>query len=680
MIDQNLITNEDYQDFRELICYERPASVLLHFNHGLLGLRLLLVDRILLKTENDRIIGQSNYFADFLNSYNVLADTRISTKTVNDFEQDLRQEFENKSTNALLLTYGNVLAGELLLSTWMVEYNIDNKVSPWLVSSLRGDDFYIRRPMTTEEIYDKSYKSDNATEIQSLSFSKDILSLAQLSLDDFSKAFKVEEAIHEVSQKLSETRLNGSPAGSEILIAKTTESRPQHDDLINKVTDGFKNILLVRYFWPIQFHFKPFIIFLNQYLKINNFNDSFLINEINSIKTETEILNGLSAKYGINPQSKTLDQFYQYFLSILNRVQGVENHFFSNYPSQKMTYSIESSGSFGNALAPMLEYNGLHLSSKSAMVPTLHLSDKTAIDDPNSGYIDKLNVRKKLSNSVFSVVHKEISSSSDLENLEYPFILKSSLGWGSGYVFKVSNAKEAQQSIIQIKNLNRIFHSQNPKAKIFAEEFLTGQEFAAEIKINAQGAEVLSIFERIENEENKFLDHAYVLIRSRQKLLKNQFSNLLIKICQKLQITSPFAHIEFKWDEKIGRFGLVEVNFRMGGGGFLANVYNYAFSNDIFSAESNAETYHKEMDNDIFLGLIPIVKGKGLIREIKGKKEIMEMKCIKKAFWLKNEGSYFSPPPLGFDYAAGIISSHKNLDEMNKYICEIEQILEFIYA
>lgn len=680
MINQDLITNEDYQDFRELICYERPASILLHFDHGILGLRLFWVDRILLERQDNRIIAQSNKFADFLNMHNVLANVSISTKSLEDFAQDLRSEFENESAHAVLLTYGNHLAGELLLSTWMVEYNKENTADPWLVTSLRGDDFYVRRSMSTEDLYNRSYKSNNISEVQRLSFSEKILSLARLSLNDFIRDFNIDDSILDASQKLSAKRLLGDSAGCEILLNQVLESRPQHSDLVEKVASGFKNVLLVKYFWPIQFHFKPFLVFVKQYLKVKNIQDDFISEEIDSIRIETEILNGLANKYGLNPQSKYLDQFNDYFLSILQRTQAIENYFFENYPHKKTVYKIESSGPLTCALSSALNCSNIHLVSKSAMAPILHLSDKTAMEDPQSGYIDKSSVRARLSKTPFAVAHTTISSAADLLNLSYPLILKSSLGWGSGYVFKVNTKFEAQESLAQIKNLHRLLYSGSTEPKIMAEEFLTGQEFAAEIKITSEGPQILCIFERLEKEKNELLDHAYVLILSHQQVLKSRFSHLLTQICEEVQITSPFVHIEFKWNEENRRLGLIEINFRLGGGGFLAGVAHLASGVNIFNTEPTFEISKKQSTEDIFLGLVPKVAGKGLVIKIKGKEQVMAMKGTKKAFWLKNEGSYFAPPPLGFDYPAGVISSHKDLQEMNQYISEVEKVLEFIYA
>lgn len=680
MINNQLLHDYDYQDFRELICYERPACVLLHFQHRINGLRFLLADRILILKDNGKLQLLSNDLDQFLRSHQVISDVKL-TPDLNAFEIEnaFISEFSNRNAHALLLTYTNEVAGNLLMSTLLVEYHSDQI---WKVSSLRGDEFYIRKNVSFSELYERLYIAQNGLEYQRLYFSDELLQLSNITIADFLNSVSIDARLEQIVEKLNHLKLEGKLVASQALFAQFEEIDFQSDLWQSQVLSGFKNVLLVKAFWPIQFYFQPFLVFVRNYLeqRPSDSTSEMIVRLLHEIKTKTEILTSLANKFGIAPQNRTLESFQSEFSHILGLVQQIEIVFFENYPSKKNVLSLMGGGPLSRSLDEMVRSEKIFLAPPMKGMDRIHLSDSTAANDVLSGYLSKDQVRQALKGSEFDVFYKVLQAIDDILPGDLPGILKSNFGWASGFVFQVNNTEQVIQSLAKIRQMHRLNLKEKTTAKILLEELLKGDEYAAELRFLNGQVQILGIFQKFASAPADFADYAYVLTMDKQAHLLEKFQDYFHRLADQLKLQNVYLHIEFRWDEQTRRFGLIEINFRMGGGGFLASIIHRAAGrNAIWSSSSNLVPTTMTSAK-IYLGLVPHVQGRGLIKFIRGQDKIQQHPNVQKCFWLKSIGDNFAPPPQGFDYPAAIISQHESEDEMRSFVNLVGKEFGFNYV
>ena len=674
MIRDNLLTDPVYQDYRELICYERPASIFLHFEHGLHHLPLLLFDRSLVEKKDGRVVGMENQFARFLEDHNVLQESELKAQNSDELWIKMQALWQEGPQSVFLMTYFNELSGEILLSTWVVEPIFDESSRQIKLTSLRGDDFFVRKTTDFDYFFSKLHQVNQVFDLQILRFFPSIKKLAHLAAEEFIGLEKIDLKIEEVAKKISSLRLDGQAAGTELLIQEVESWQLDSDDLAKKVRNGYKSVLLVKFFWPVQFHYKPFLVFVKHYLHAKNILDPDIQTLLQQTNELTDIVVALSQKFGLTGQAKILPQFKDIFLSLLHLTVHIED---TRYVQKKKDYRVQGISPQSKVLKNLLDTRGVYIASKHSTATILHLDDASAMSDPQSGYRNKHQVRESLKGSEFEIKFQAVESVESLKNWTFPFVMKTSSGWGSCQVYRVTDNSHAHQAFNDIKRFHRIFFPANETVKVLAEEELSGPEYAAEV-VNINGHyEVIGIFEKAATHQSFLLDHTYILNGDKQRMLWDRFRSHLLKLCKILGTEAPYLHIEFRFDDQTHRLGIIEVNFRMGGGGFLTWL---AFKSCGFPFLNPKAQFVPEWQPGVFADLVPRIQGHGLIREIHGRQFIEAHPAHLLSVWTKNPGDYYTPPPRGFDYPVEILTYQKSEKDFFDFVKEVELILRFDYA
>jgi len=358
MISNNLLVDPAYQDYRELICYERPASIFLHFEHGLHHLPLLLFDRILVERKNGRIVGMENQFARFLECHNVLQEVELRAQNSEELWIKMHALWREDPKSVFLMTYSNELSGEILLSTWVVEPIFDESRRQVKLSSLRGDDFFVRKITDFEYFFSKLHQVNKVFEIQTLRFLPTITKLVSLAAEEFLELEKIDTKIEDVAKKIRSLRFDGQAAGTELLIQEVESWQLDPDDLAEKARNGYKSIILVKFFWPIQFHYKPFLVFVKHYLQVKKIVDPDIQHLLQQTIELTDIVVALSQKFGLTGQAKILAQFIDNFLSLLLLTVRIEDLFFTRYVHMKKSLRVGGMSPQSKVLKDLLDTSG----------------------------------------------------------------------------------------------------------------------------------------------------------------------------------------------------------------------------------------------------------------------------------------------------------------------------------
>lgn len=338
--DYNYFDDRDYSDYRELICYERPTAVLLHYEHNITYLRLWLYDRFDFEWKNGELVNRSNSFDNFLKK------SEIVKYDIVNLELDKVENFINslfdENANAVLVNYFSRIGESLIVSILMLERDKNG----FLATSLRGDSFYIRRPIFFDELKNSLHIVNKKFEYFTISVPVNFPISNEKNLRDISLKFNLHSLFkNKVNAYLKYRLENDSITGAKALSAAYEDKIKNFTFWENKIKSGFDNALLVEFFWPIQFAYKPFLIYLG-YLERNDLlpyyfdyaikvkanSNSSLSDQIRTLleksESRSEILSNLSILFGKRPTEKRFNNFINQFKSIIENYEEIEDILF----------------------------------------------------------------------------------------------------------------------------------------------------------------------------------------------------------------------------------------------------------------------------------------------------------------------------------------------------------------
>ena len=322
----NYFADQDYSDYRELICYERPVSVLLHYEYNITYLRLWLFDRFDFEWKNNEFIMKTNEFESLLKSKKIISEH--SKDSNGEDVEVLINDILNSST-AILVNYFSKIGESVIVSTLMLEKD----GSGLIATSLRGDSFYVRKSILFSDLKDKIYFENGKIDFFTINFSEGMLETNPPSILELAQKNHILSSFQNKLEDYSMRLQKGDLVGSKALRKSFDTSSRDFSYWNDKVNEGFSNALLVNLFWPIQFAYKPFLVFLG-YLERNNLLNSFLnitkVEEevlkliLNQIRQKSEIISSLGILFGKKPSPSRFSSFINLFEEILNNYEKIE--------------------------------------------------------------------------------------------------------------------------------------------------------------------------------------------------------------------------------------------------------------------------------------------------------------------------------------------------------------------
>ncbi|MBQ9435794.1 MAG: ATP-grasp domain-containing protein [Bacteroidales bacterium] len=144
----------------------------------------------------------------------------------------------------------------------------------------------------------------------------------------------------------------------------------------------------------------------------------------------------------------------------------------------------------------------------------------------------------------------------DANKLQFPLVLKPSVGFLSAGVHVVHNADEWNAAISDIQRNFHKVSTQFPEfvigtQKFLIEEYICGEEYAVDTYFDENGNPViLNIFHHRFANESDTSDRLYCSSRSLYDQYEEPFMNFLVKLNKVLQLHDFPMHIEFRYDGK----------------------------------------------------------------------------------------------------------------------------------
>ena len=316
-----------YSDMREIVCHERPIIFVLHYYFGLDVPYDLLRDRYFftLTTEGE-LTPASNLMMDFFERSGIVTNVSLPVKDCG-IEAVLEREYG--PTTALILPTAKIVAGDRLVTSVMVEGGADS----FLVSSLRGDDFYIRREEPRKDI------------IERLAVDNDMLHFVRFKVpsgiaqgNDFNSFTREMQSFStsELTTILSKFQIAQSgkhKVGADALAEFLDLQQAQLLKYTQQLSEGFNNVLLARVLWPMTFCYLPFVIASRRMAE-----RQLLSPEVGTLALSIGDLTGLAANlghlYARSPVKASGDRFFGTLGRIIEEYLRLESLVLSETPLQ----------------------------------------------------------------------------------------------------------------------------------------------------------------------------------------------------------------------------------------------------------------------------------------------------------------------------------------------------------
>jgi len=317
-----------YSDMREIVCHERPIIFVLHYYFGLDVPYDLLRDRYFFSlTTEGELTPASNLMMDFFERSGIVTNVSVPAKD-RAIEEVLEREYG--PTTALILPTAKIVAGDRLVTSVMVEGGADSL----LVSSLRGDDFYIRR----EELR-KDFTARLALDNDTLQFVRVTVPSGIVQGNDFNsftremQSFSTRELTTIFSKFRTAQSAGKHKIGADALAEFLDLQQAQLVKYTQQISEGFNNVLLARVLWPMTFCYLPFVIASRRMAERHS-----LSPEVGALALSIGDLTGLAANlghlYARSPVKASGDRFFGTLGRIIEEYRRLERLVLSETPPQ----------------------------------------------------------------------------------------------------------------------------------------------------------------------------------------------------------------------------------------------------------------------------------------------------------------------------------------------------------
>ena len=229
----------------------------------------------------------------------------------------------------------------------------------------------------------------------------------------------------------------------------------------------------------------------------------------------------------------------------------------------------------------------IYTNSENALAWFIDKPQTSKLFNQIQNFKDKIKFRKLIKslfpNFFFKTIKLEDIQSLNLTDINFPFVIKPSIGFLSIGVHVVNNERDwdIAKNELTYDKLQSIFPSEVLDTSTFIiEDYIEGEEFAIDFYFNINGdAVILNILHHIFSSGTDTSDRVYSTSKDIILRYEDKFKNFLNLIGQKLDLRNFPAHAELRIDTN-GQIIPIEINpLRFGGwcttGDLLGIALNY---------------------------------------------------------------------------------------------------------
>lgn len=297
-------------------------------------------------------------------------------------------------------------------------------------------------------------------------------------------------------------------------------------------------------------------------------------------------------------------------------------------------------------------------------------------------------------NNILTPSAKIYNTSNDINfnELQYPLILKPSLGYASSCVIKIKNEDELRNKIRTLIITDKLYlnNNNNTCSQIILEEFIDGYEYSVD-SLWYDGEVMLHFIATKENPQGPlFKDRVYVS----DPMLNPELKLLIEKSVEKAIITTGYltgaTHVELRI--KNNKCYFLESACRPGGSGMTYRIFSDSYEQNIFKlfyklyTSDSRDEYIKYM-NEINLpkqpsnlSLLYIIQHTehGKIKEIKGLEEILDRPEVMTSVTLRKVGDKLLSEEVDPGYINILFCSIEGNEKGIDYALELVEYYESV--
>jgi hypothetical protein len=727
-----MIDLPDYQDYRELICFERPAAVWLHYFYGFHHCRLLLADRFLFTwcTLSNELVSVTNVLSDYLHSSETVAEESVTFQSRDELRNWLCTYLRDADPHeALFLPYFSRIGSSTIVSTLVLE--LEPNRSGFLSSCLRGDHFFIRNKQSLENLLDSIYLENLTLDYFRFQPKSSVLKDRLKSPREMIRTLGVCNIIKDTADtffKMS-AGLNSVLVGAAAAKQAFEFSVRDFDYWKGAVNEGFDNALLVKLFWPIQFSYQPFVVFLDYISRMGllpaigwSGSAKDLRLAISEIRAQSQVLSNLGILFGKNSTQRNFLRFTNEMEALLKQYERLETLFFegmvfdsarseqpakrsvvlavaSTEAAQETLDAIQAAGFDSVLLSGNEAEDAINAPDGHEVIGTFCLSEN--LKEFEFNIAQKMDLNRPSESTFRSSRDKHymristaLPAGSDFQfsgiddsvedpqpPLDFPFVVKPNLGYASVGVSVVRSKEEFANSVRSIRRANRFFLGNTFKtvpSSVLCESLLNGPEFAVDSITVGGKTRVFGIFSRKFIAENNFQDHILVVDPHLDVALRKQIEDCVKAHLQQLGYTDGPSHTEIRLHEENGVPVVLESALRIGAGGCMGALIEKTTG---FAYNACAVRSHLQMISDAEweslpsilphrYGLFFVPQGGcgGMIKSFNGENFLRDNSDIFYFRFHKRAGERLVPYPKGPDYPAVILALSDDSVHLNNLI------------
>ncbi len=265
-------------------------------------------------------------------------------------------------------------------------------------------------------------------------------------------------------------------------------------------------------------------------------------------------------------------------------------------------------------------------------------------------------------------VIKKGEANYNLDELEFPIIIKPSCDTGSRNIYLCNNEDEARIAISQIQNRVEQFD-------ILVEEFVDGNEYSAEVYIASGEVNVVAITEKkVLSDDNPVeIGHTVPAVINTEQF--DEIQQMIKEVVEIIKIEDAVIHVEFKLSTKGVK--IIEVNGRPGGDN-ICNLVKYSTGMDLIhiavclsvgkydqckkTSEPMAETVGINFFYSLKDGIVKVLDEE----ELKNNSKVLTYKLF------RSDGEHFNRTVDSFSRLGYFISLDMEVEERNKLMKLVE--------
>ncbi|NBX18668.1 MAG: ATP-grasp domain-containing protein [Proteobacteria bacterium] len=727
-----MIDHPDYQDYRELICFERPAAVWLHYFYGFHHCRLLLADRFHFKwcSESNELKSVSNVLSEYLQSCETVASMAVTFQSRDELRNWLCGYLRDAGPHeALFLPYFSKIGSTTVVSTLVLEIETDR--SGYLSSCLRGDNFFIRKKQSLEDLTDLIHLENLTLEYFRFQPKADVLRDRLKSPREMIGVFDVRKIVTDTAKKFFQLRedSNADPVGSVAAKYAFRYFERNFDYWKSLVNEGFDNALLVKLFWPIQFSYQPFVVFIDYISRMGLLpaigwtgDGEDLCRAVSEIRKQAQVLSNLGILFGKNSSERNYCRFTNQMEELLCKYERLETVFLKGIwidsgnsrqsAKRQVVLALAPKSSSPETLDAILaagfdpvlltggeteddftalrqqDVAGTFCLSENLKEIEFNISKRMNLPHPDEQTLrssrDKLFMRTSVllpAGSNFSFEGIEDSIENPQAPFEFPFVVKPNLGYASAGVSVVRNTEEFEDSVRSIRKMNRFFLGNtftSVSPAVLCETLLEGPEFAVDSITVGGKTRVFGIFSRGFVAKDDFQDHILVLDPLLDAALRKKIEECVSTHLDQIGYTDGPSHTEIRLHKDNGIAVVLECALRVGAGGCMGAIIEKTsgFSYNACAVRSQLrmisafewESLPEILPHRYGLFFVPQGGRGGVIQSLRGEKFLDGHSSVFYFLFHKKAGERLIPYPKGPDYPAVVLAVADDSFQLNEII------------